>query len=359
MSEFSARLTLPYLQAAQAQKHVTLNEALERLDMLVQLSVMGFGAITPPSAVEEGQIWALAPAPAGDWQGEGGKLAMRSGGGWLFVTPRQGWLATMGTELRLFDGSSWVTPDASDLQNLQGVGIAASYDTNNPLAVGGPGSLFTHSGAGHQLKINKSSSADTASLLFQTGFSGRAEIGTAGNDALSIKVSGDGVLWREGLVVDSTSGMADAPNGLSVQGQDVVHLGNLIGTVTQSAGQPGGAVLEHGATANGRYLRLADGTQICWASLDAGNPTALGAGSFADPFRTLAQIWTFPAPFATPPALNGHASTQSPTENDRRMLFCSGTLSATAAEGLQGARISASAGTQHCTLSVLAIGRWF
>ncbi|RZJ39922.1 MAG: DUF2793 domain-containing protein, partial [Brevundimonas sp.] len=34
--DHSARLCLPYLAAAQMQKHVTLNEALTRLDALVQ-----------------------------------------------------------------------------------------------------------------------------------------------------------------------------------------------------------------------------------------------------------------------------------------------------------------------------------
>ncbi len=358
MSELSARLTLPYLQAAQAQKHVTLNEALERLDMLVQLSVMGFDAITPPMAVEEGQIWALAPAPTGEWAGEGGKLAMRSGAGWLFVAPRQGWLASFGTELRIYDGTGWASPDAAPLQNLQGVGIGASHDANNPLVVAGPGSLFTHAGAGHQVKINKAAMAQTASVLFQTGFSGRAEIGTAGNDALSFKVSADGMLWHEGLVVDGSTGSVAAPIGLTVQNKDVVHLGNLVGSVSESAGQPTGAVLEHGETSNGHYLRLADGTQLCWAVLNAGNPTALGAGSFADPFRTAAQSWTFPAPFATPPALTGHATTSSGAENDRRMLFYSGTVTANGADALQGARMSAAAGTADCTLSVVAVGRW-
>ena len=36
----SARLGLPYLAAAQLQKHVTLNEALTRLDALVQTTVV-------------------------------------------------------------------------------------------------------------------------------------------------------------------------------------------------------------------------------------------------------------------------------------------------------------------------------
>ena len=37
--DFTPNLLLPYLAAAQAQKHVTLNEALRLLDALVQLVI--------------------------------------------------------------------------------------------------------------------------------------------------------------------------------------------------------------------------------------------------------------------------------------------------------------------------------
>ena len=38
MSDLSPILSLPLLQASQAQKHVTHNEALMQLDLLVQLT---------------------------------------------------------------------------------------------------------------------------------------------------------------------------------------------------------------------------------------------------------------------------------------------------------------------------------
>ncbi len=40
MSDATTHLLLPYILAAQAQKHVTHNEALRLLDGLVQLSVL-------------------------------------------------------------------------------------------------------------------------------------------------------------------------------------------------------------------------------------------------------------------------------------------------------------------------------
>jgi len=39
--------------------------------------------------------------------------------------------------------------------------------------------------------------------------------------------------------------------------------GNILGTVSQSAGVPTGAVIEAGSNANGSYTRFADGTMIC------------------------------------------------------------------------------------------------
>ena len=41
--------------------------------------------------------------------------------------------------------------------------------------------------------MNKETAADVLSLLLQTGFSGRAEIGLIGDDDLLFKVSPDGV----------------------------------------------------------------------------------------------------------------------------------------------------------------------
>lgn len=80
MSEVSTRLSLPFLLPAQAQKHVTHDQALLRLDQVTQLTVMEFEASMRPGQVDEGQIWALGPAPAGDWVGQGGKLAAWAGG---------------------------------------------------------------------------------------------------------------------------------------------------------------------------------------------------------------------------------------------------------------------------------------
>lgn len=266
MSAQSARLALPFLLPAQAQKHVTHNEALERLDLIVQIGVEGFGSTTPPANPQEGQIWALGPGPVGDWAGQGGRLAARTGNGWQFITPGTGWIACAGRDLRVFAGNVWVHPDPGALQNLPGLGVNTSSDMTNRLAVTAPATLLSHEGAGHQLKINKASATDTASLLFQTGWSGRAEIGSAGSDDFAIKVSADGVNWQSALVADKDDGVVKCLAGMLIDEQLAFHRGNILGTVSHSGGIPTGAILQRGSNSNGQFVRFADGTQICWTN---------------------------------------------------------------------------------------------
>lgn len=267
------------------------------------------------------------------------------------------------------------------------------------------------------MKINKAADTETASLLFQSAWSGHAELGLVGDTALSVKVSAEGSTWTEAVRIDpvadavtwSTSSGAqvvlsnaqlqvDVPLvGGAVQatpldeteeclmrvgafglgasdsaqvrvGDGEVHLpsgfysgsgssadaatfpssgcryrpfinatrrvttgafeqlrlffdnttmhlrtanmagewstplqfytsANVVGPVSQSGGVPTSAVIEAGETANGTYVRFADGTQLCWNSLDFVDvSTAIGAG-----FRSADQSWGFPVAFATSP----------------------------------------------------------
>ncbi|KIN75519.1 DUF2793 domain-containing protein [Sulfitobacter guttiformis] len=214
MSQNTPRLNLPLIQPAQAQKHMTHNSAIEALDLITQLTVVARDAETPPSAPVDGDCYALGLTPNSDWTGQPDMLAIRTSTGWLFVAPQDGW--------RLWDAGSSVlcvrtngawTPATADLQNTDGVGIGTTSDQNNRLAVSSPATLLTHDAGsgGHQLKVNKATNSDTASLLFQTGYSGRAEMGTTGSDDFTIKVSPDGAIFHEAVVVDKNTGIANFP----------------------------------------------------------------------------------------------------------------------------------------------------
>ena len=198
MPDQTANLALPYILSNQAQKHVTHNEALRRLDGLVQLIVQSEGA-TPPGSPAEGQCFAVASSTTGAWSGRPSMLALFEDGGWTFLTPRTGWIGWFADvdRQKIWSGSAWL--DLLAESSVPKLGINSSADDINRLTVSAPATLLNHSGAGHQLKLNKNVAGDTLSLLYQTNWSGRAEMGLAGSDDFEIKVSGDGSSWATAI----------------------------------------------------------------------------------------------------------------------------------------------------------------
>jgi hypothetical protein len=257
-------LALPYILAAQAQKHVTHNEAIRAIDCLVQLGVDSRLLAAPPSSPAEGARYVVAAAATGDWTGESGKIAAFQDGAWAFYAPKEGWVAWVASEAVaiVYAGGAWSLLPANGLITDHGaltglgdddhsqyhtdargdarytpidpttLGVNATADTTNRLALSSPASLFNHEGAGHQIKVNKNAAADTASFLFQDGFSGRAEIGLTGDDDFHFKVSPDGSVWNEALKIDKTTGEVTFP----AVGQIIVQRFTSSGTWTKPVG---------------------------------------------------------------------------------------------------------------------------
>jgi len=120
MSDTSTHLGLPYLLAAQAQKHVTHNEALRLLDAMVQLSALDRTRTTPPVSPADGDRHLVASGAAGLWAGWDLNVAFWVDGVWLRLVPRQGWLVWIAAEhvFLVWNGSAWdpvgVPQDVSD-----------------------------------------------------------------------------------------------------------------------------------------------------------------------------------------------------------------------------------------------------
>ncbi|MCX7888574.1 MAG: DUF2793 domain-containing protein [Rhodobacteraceae bacterium] len=91
-------LSLPLLMPSQAQKHVTVNEAFIRLDALANLVLESATLATPPAAPPDGVAYLVPAGASGQWAGQAGRIALRTGGGWDFVTPRAGWRAFLRDE---------------------------------------------------------------------------------------------------------------------------------------------------------------------------------------------------------------------------------------------------------------------
>lgn len=118
------RLSLPLLEPAQAQKHVTVNEAMIRLDALTQIVLEEVGTLSAPGSPAEGAFYAIGAGAAGAWLGQDRRLALFVNNGWAFVSPGIGWRAwnaSAGAAVT-FDGQDWVEGLGS--VSLNGAGIA-------------------------------------------------------------------------------------------------------------------------------------------------------------------------------------------------------------------------------------------
>ena len=92
MSE-TPRLKLPLLMPSQAQKHVTMNESLFRLDALTQLTLVSRRTSEPGEDVVEGDCYSVPESALGVWKGQDSAIAIHVNGGWDFVMPAEGWRA--------------------------------------------------------------------------------------------------------------------------------------------------------------------------------------------------------------------------------------------------------------------------
>lgn len=213
----TAHLEMDLVAQSQAQKEVTINEAFVTIDALLGGGVIDRDISTPPASPIEGDAYIVGAAATDAWVGHEGDIAYYSNG-WRFVSPNEGVTLWVNDEdsLAVFDGSAWQSVAGSSLNGLAELGVGTDADAVNKLAVRSDAVLFTAQSDDIRAVINKNSTNDTASYLFQTSFSGRAEFGLIGDDNFSLKVSSDGSVFSDALVVNSSTAEVDISQALTL-----------------------------------------------------------------------------------------------------------------------------------------------
>lgn len=115
---------------------------------------------------------------------------------------------------------------------------------------------------------------------------------------------------------------------------------NIVGIVGQDGGIPTGAIFQHGTGSNGRYVRFADGTQICTGKLS---------------FTMLTGIWNwqviYPASFVDQTA----AMVQIVAGNSLSRKIGVENIDTTNCAGF----FENNAGSLPAILHYIAVGRWY
>jgi hypothetical protein len=118
MSDISDRLALPLIAPGQAQKEMTHNEALTRLDIMVQPVVQAIAPAAIPVAPALGECWIVGVGAAGAWAGHDGALAAWTAGGWRFVAAFEGMTAWSIADAMVVvrRGAAWILGDVNARQ---------------------------------------------------------------------------------------------------------------------------------------------------------------------------------------------------------------------------------------------------
>lgn len=194
----TTHLGLPFLEAAQAQKHVTVNEALRRLDALLQLSVKSTVLAAPPSSPVEGERYIVAATASGPWTGAEGSIASWTDGAWIFFAPGKGWRAwdeNAGAFI-FFDGTSWA-----------GEPGGSSGDAGLVTSTHGAETAFSILEAEHV--IGSGASNDTSFMIpdraIVLGVTGRVMTAITGASSWNVGVAADASRYATGIGVAAGS----------------------------------------------------------------------------------------------------------------------------------------------------------
>lgn len=125
---------------------------------------------------------------------------------------------------------------------------------------------------------------------------------------------------------------------------------NILGTVSQSAGVPTGAIIESGSNANGDFIRYANGTQICRFKSSTTSTASTVSGSVViSPSLTA----TYPAAFSAVPQV-------SPAQESSGGITFLNIYAITATQCTFELAGTANSGTTVSgKIGYIAIGRWF
>ncbi len=180
------------------------------------------------------------------------------------------------------------------------------------------------------MKLNKQATADTASLLFQSNWSGRAEIGLLGSDTLQFKTSPDGSAWTVGLEIggDGIARMPARPivSATLASATYTLASGNLVGFDTMSLLQGGFALGSTLSGGRGKPL-IAPAAGLYMIAMRA-NLQATGAASLAVAVNGAASNLRWSASAATSPVITaGVTGILSLSAGDAVALVAGGPLS--------------------------------
>ena len=151
MEDQTPKLSLPFIMPSQAQKHVTHNEGIRRLDILTQMTAENHTFSEPPTDSPNGAVYLIPENATGAWTGRTNQIAAFQDGTFVYVTPLEGWrVYVKGQGFFVFSDNMWVALEGASggatggsSEELPKLGINTLADDANRLSVRSDAILLT------------------------------------------------------------------------------------------------------------------------------------------------------------------------------------------------------------------------
>lgn len=253
MSDDTARLHLPQLVSLQELNAVTWNEALEQIDALVDLCLVGVFVNDPPLSPQEGDAYLTGGTPTGAWAGYAYKIASCRDGAWRFYQPFNGLRAFVRSSgaMIVYNNGAWIDTSSSISANEVALASADTCDLAGANAlfvqITGTTAIRSFGTGANKLRYVRFAGVLTlthnaASLVLLGGASRTTAAGDRG-----IYASDASGVWRE---VSYVRAAKDPGDYVTRSGSETLTGKTLSGaTLSGTTSLPGGGILNSDGTA--------------------------------------------------------------------------------------------------------------